>query len=79
MGEHLPRPLAHAMRCLQFGPSKMSVYLSQADFVGDGSVGFSDFPIFALVFGTNDTKCDLDGDGSVGFTDFLLFAFEFGR
>jgi hypothetical protein len=53
--------------------------LSQADFDGDGSVGFSDFLIFALVFGTNETKCDLDGDGSVGFANFLLFAFEFGR
>ena len=57
----------------------MSVCLSQADFDGDGSVGFSDFLIFALVFGTNETKCDLDGDGSVGFSDFLLFALAFGK
>jgi hypothetical protein len=45
----------------------------------NGSVGFSDFLIFAVAFGTNDIQCDLDGDGSVGFSDFLLFAIAFGK
>ena len=55
------------------------VGLSVGDFDGDGSVGFSDFLMFAQAFGTNDTKFDIDGDGSVGFADFLLFAAEFGK
>ena len=55
-----------------------------ADFDGDGSVGFSDFLIFAANFGKRsedvdfDPRFDLDSDGSVGFTDFLVFASQFG-
>ena len=54
------------------------------DFDGDDTVGFSDFLLFAGVFGSNsastswDPKFDLDGDDSVGFTDFLIFVQYFG-
>ena len=67
---------------LQTYPVRITARLlesSPADFDGDGSVGFSDFLVFALAFGTNDIQCDIDGDGSVGFSDFLLFAIEFGK
>jgi len=55
-----------------------------ADFDGDGSVGFSDFLVFAANFGKRsedadfDPRFDLDSDGMVGFTDFLLFISQFG-
>ncbi len=54
------------------------------DFDGDDFVGFSDFLIFAQVFGsergdgTYDARIDLNSDGSIGFTDFLIFAQSFG-
>jgi hypothetical protein len=48
------------------------------DFDGDGSVGFTDFLLFAGAFGSDDTTFDLDNDGQVGFTDFLAFASAFG-
>ena len=54
------------------------------DFDGDDWVGFSDFLIFAQVFGsergdgTYDARIDLNTDGSIGFTDFLIFAQSFG-
>ncbi len=54
------------------------------DFDGDDWVGFSDFLIFASVFGsergdgTYDAGIDLNSDGSIGFTDFLIFAQSFG-
>ena len=56
-----------------------------ADFDSDGEVGFSDFLLFAVGFGTSavdfnfDTRFDLDGDDSIGFGDFLIFAGAFGR
>ena len=49
------------------------------DFNGDGSVGFTDFLMFAGAFGGTNPTFDLDGDGSVGFTDFLAFAAQFGK
>ena len=55
-----------------------------ADFDGDGSVGFSDFLVFAAQFGKTsedagfDPRFDLDSDGMVGFTDFLAFVSQFG-
>ena len=67
---------------LQTYPVRITATLlesSPADFDGDGSVGFTDFLLFAIAFDSTDTKCDLDGDGSVGFSDFLLFALEFGK
>ncbi len=54
------------------------------DFDGDGTVGFSDFLDFALVFGATsespsfDAKFDLDESGDIGFGDFLVFAAAFG-
>ncbi len=54
------------------------------DFDGDDFVGFTDFLIFAQVFGsqqgdgTYDARIDLNSDGSIGFTDFLIFAQSFG-
>ena len=55
------------------------------DFDGDGTVGFSDFLLFASAFGLSqgdagyDARFDLDGDGTVGFGDFLIFAGSFGQ
>ena len=54
--------------------------VSDADFDGNGEVGFSDFLLFAGKFGARqgngkyEAKYDLDGDGEVGFSDFLVFA-----
>ena len=54
------------------------------DFDADGSVGFSDFILFAQHFGTSsdsggfDSQFDLDGDGEVGFPDFITFSQSFG-
>ncbi|MDE2887998.1 MAG: hypothetical protein OXR72_07260 [Gemmatimonadota bacterium] len=54
------------------------------DFDGDGTVGFTDFLLFAELFGTHrgdrryQARIDLDGDGTIGFTDFLIFAEAFG-
>ena len=54
------------------------------DFDGDDFVGFTDFLIFASVFGsrqddgTYEARIDLNSDGSIGFTDFLIFAQSFG-
>ena len=58
---------------------------ADADFDGDGTVGFSDFVAFAGKFGTSqgdgryESKYDLDGDGQVGFSDFLALAQFFGQ
>lgn len=55
-----------------------------ADFDGDGSIGFSDFLVFAAHFGKTseeadfDPRFDLDSDGMIGFTDFLAFVSQFG-
>ena len=64
--------------------SVMSGGEKSSDFNGDGEVGFSDFLLFAVAFGTSadldrfDAKFDLDSSGDVGFGDFLLFAGQFG-
>ena len=58
--------------------------LAQADFDGDGTVGFSDFLQFAAQFGLSqgdegyDARFDLDGNGGIGFSDFVIFAGAFG-
>ena len=58
---------------------------SLSDFDGDGTVGFSDFLIFAGVFSARegdekyDTRYDLNGDGEIGFSDFVIFAQNFGK
>ncbi len=55
------------------------------DFNGDGTVGFSDFLMFAGVFGSRqgdakyERKYDLDSDGEIGFSDFLIFGQSYGR
>ena len=54
------------------------------DFDGDDIVGFSDFLVFASVFGSQqgdgryNAAQDLNTDGSVDFTDFLIFAQSYG-
>ena len=56
-----------------------------SDFDGDRTVGFSDFVIFAGVFGARrgdekyEAKYDLNGDGEIGFSDFVVFAQNFGK
>ena len=56
-----------------------------ADFDGDGTVGISDFLLFATRFGLSrgdaryDARFDLDGDGTIGIGDFLLFVDAFGK
>ena len=55
------------------------------DFDGDGTVGFSDFLLFAAQFGllpddeAFQARYDLDRDGAIGFGDFLIFASAFGK
>ena len=57
----------------------------RADFDGDGTVGISDFLLFASHFGSAvgdanyDTRYDLDGDGQIGVGDFLIFTQDFGQ
>ena len=50
-----------------------------ADFDGDGLIGFSDFFLFSEAFGGADPRFDLDGSGTVAFGDFFLFIDNFGR
>ena len=61
------------------------VNTSLPDFDGDGTVGFSDFLLFAENFGLShgddgfDARFDLNGDWEVGFSDFVIFSRNFGR
>jgi hypothetical protein len=50
-----------------------------ADFTGDGVVGFDDFGRFVQLFGGGSGPGDLDGDGVVGFPDFADFIRDFGK
>ena len=58
---------------------------AREDFDGDGTVGFSDFVLFAAKFGLSqgdegyDARYDLDGNDAIGFSDFLIFANAFGN
>ena len=58
---------------------------SSSDVDGDGTVGFSDFLLFAGNFGLSqgdaeyDARFDLDGDGAIGLSNFLIFAGSFGQ
>lgn len=70
-------------RILGEGVFKTSSSPDQAvpgDFNADGSVGFRDFILFAIHYGTADGDTlyepiyDLDSDGRIDFADFLLFA-----
>ena len=55
------------------------------DFDRDGTVGFTDFILFARAFGKSrvdeewESRFDLDLDGEVGFSDYLIFADAFGQ
>ena len=55
------------------------------DFDGDGTVGFTDFLLFAGAWGLGrgdagyDARFDLDGNGTIGFSDFLILAESFGK
>ena len=67
----------------------MSPYIrpevSNPDFDGNGTVGFSDFLLFVDQFGLSqgdagyDARFDLDGDGIIGISDFLIFVNAFGK
>ena len=67
----------------------MSPYITpqspNADFDSDGTVGLSDFLLFAFAFGLSqgdagyDARFDLDGDGTIGISDFLIFVNAFGE
>ena len=58
---------------------------NNADFDGDGTVGFADFLEFAGQFGAQQgdgryqAKYDLNSDGAIDFADFLLFASSYGN
>ena len=58
---------------------------STADFDGNGTVGISDFLLFATQFGLSqgdagyDARFDLDGNGTIGISDFLIFVNAFGE
>ena len=58
---------------------------NNADFDGDGTVGFADFLEFAGQYGTQrgdgryQAKYDLNSDGKIDFADFLLFAGSYGQ
>ena len=58
---------------------------TNADFDGDGTVGFSDFLAFAGQYGAQrgdgryQAKYDLNSDGAIDFSDFLLFASSYGN
>ena len=64
------------------GPAAVSANLG--DFDNDGTVGFSDFFVFADKFGLGagdvgyDAIYDLDGSTPIGFSDFFIFADLFG-
>jgi hypothetical protein len=49
------------------------------DFNRDNRVDFDDFFLFAVAFGTRDSRFDLSGDGRVDFDDFFIFAVQFGK
>ena len=55
------------------------------DFNGDGEVGFTDFILFAQVYGAKrrdglyEGKFDLNSNDEIGFQDFILFAQSYGK
>ena len=50
-----------------------------ADFTGDGVVGFLDFGRFVQLFGGGSGLGDLDGDGVVSFPDLTIFIRDYGK
>lgn len=65
--------------------SSSSIIEKTGDFDGDGQVAFSDFLLFAKIYGMSlgdsmfDKKFDLDKDENIGFQDFLIFAKSYGN
>ena len=59
--------------------------VANPDFEGDGTVGFTDFLLFAGAWGLDrgdagyDARFDLDGNGTIGFSDFLILAESYGK
>ena len=56
-----------------FSPLQVFSHTIGADFDGNGSVGFSDFVLFAQGYGTTQERFDLTQDGKVDFDDFVAF------
>ena len=52
---------------------------NDADFDGNGRVGFTDFLMFAKAYGSTQADYDLNQSGKVDFTDFLSFARFYGQ
>jgi YVTN family beta-propeller protein len=79
------RPRGIVIRKRPFADALPASTIALSDFDSDGLVGFSDFLLFAIAFGTASTdpefesRFDLDGSGAVDFADFLSFAQSFGR
>ena len=48
------------------------------DFDGNNEVGLSDFSLFLVAFGSNDSNFDINEDGNVDVADFGLFLVAFG-
>ncbi len=55
-----------------FGALKANVQ-ADVDFDDNGEVGFDDFVLFALAFGSSESRFDLDNSGLVDFIDFVMF------
>lgn len=78
-------PRGIAIRRQPFDQPVQIDQIALADFNRDGFVGFSDFLLFAAVFGSAvgdplfEARFDLTDDNRVDFPDFILFASVFGR
>jgi hypothetical protein len=53
--------------------------VKNADFSGDGMVGFADFGFFSAFYGSSGGPADFDEDGIVGFVDFSRFCSAYGK
>ena len=53
--------------------------MCDADFDGDGIVGFPDYGMLGTAWGTSDPDADFDGDGIVGFSDYGIFGASWGQ
>lgn len=64
---------------LLFSPCVQAQTAADADFDGNGVVGFGDFLLFAQAYNTTQSAYDIDGSGKVDFGDFLIFASFYGQ
>ncbi len=72
-------PLATGYSSITFATGQSAFTAAgRADFDNNGRVDFPDFLLFALAFGSTDSRFDLDDDGKVAFSDFWRFALLFG-